>query len=253
MSLFGRPLVDGSAQVESFTPDPERLLDELYACHLGGAPEDFHSGGLVLTAHEPVRCIRYAKGEPLALFSIARPGGGIIAVRPDLYESAEHLLRGRTVLDKAACDAIQNTLYPLVHVEFWFRGTRLYCAPHVFQDGSLEGVCEVTHMDETASALHARWGGPVFGQVIDGRPVSWAAVKPLGGAAWDLSVQTFPGQRGKGYARSAVSAAVKYIFQNGRLATWGTDRDNAASLRTAASVGFQDYGLDFGCVETSPR
>ncbi|MCE5324210.1 GNAT family N-acetyltransferase [bacterium] len=73
-------------------------------------------------------------------------------------------------------------------------------------------------------------------------------MKPLSDVVWDPTIQTLPEYRGMGYAKSAVSAAVKYILDNGKIATWGADRTNIASLHTAHALGFQDYGLDFGCV-----
>jgi RimJ/RimL family protein N-acetyltransferase len=103
--------------------------------------------------------------------------------------------------------------------------------------------------DDHALLLHSTWGGKVFGQIADGKVVSWAAVKPLSDVVWDLSIETVPEHRGRGYARSAVSAALRHVFASGRLAGWGCDRTSVASLRTALSVGFRRYALDFGCVE----
>ncbi len=101
--------------------------------------------------------------------------------------------------------------------------------------------------DLRAAALHSTWGGKVFGRLIDGQVVSWVAVKPLSEVVWDLSVETLPEHRGQGHAKWAVSLALRFVFQEGRLAGWGCDRDNMASLAVARAVGFEEYALDFGC------
>jgi ribosomal protein S18 acetylase RimI-like enzyme len=233
-------------------PDPIELLDRLYASELGCNPQDFNSGRLVKASCERIGGIRFAKGIPLVLFSIAKTSGAVVSVHPRLIDIVDKVLDGRSKLDDEACDALESALNPLINVNFWFRGCRLFCSPETFSDQTFGDVRDVTGLDDISAALHAKWGGRVFGQIVDGRVVSWAAVKPLSDIGWDLSIQTSPEYRGRGYAKSVVSAAVKHVFENGRLATWGTDTTNTASLRTAHSLGFQDYGLDFGCVERMP-
>lgn len=225
------------------------LLDELYASELGCSPEDFNSGRLITVQHDQICQIRFAKGVPLALFSIARETSTVICVRSPLKNIVDSALHGVTALDEKACELLESAFGAVVNVSFWFRGCRLYCEPDTFVDQGIGDVRNVTGLDETSKTLHAKWGGPVFGQIVDGETVAYAAVKPLSDVAWDLSVQTLPEHRGRGYAKSVVSAATRHIFENDKLATWGTDRTNTASLRTAHSLGFQDYGLDLGCVE----
>ena len=226
------------------------ILNRYYADELGCSPCDLNKQELTVVASDH-RDIRFAKGTPLPLFSLAKAGGAVISVRPGLEEVVKTALRDANVvvLDDNACDAIERAVSPLVNVRMWFRGNRLFCEPSSFIDQQLGTVECVTHTGEHARHLHDKWGGEVFGQIVDSIVVSWAAIKPLSDVAWDLSIETHPNYRGHGYAKSAVSAAVKFIFENGKLATWGTDRTNIASLNTARSLGFQDYALDFGCVE----
>ena len=225
-------------------------LDRHYAEQLGCTPKDLNSGRLVVIGNDQVGAIRFAKGVPLVLFSIAKGGGAVISVESRLKGKVEEVIReaGASSLDDDVCDAIERAIGPSVDQPLWFRGRRLYCEPAGFVDQKEGIVRNVTHDDPHAGELHARWGGQVFGQVAGGLVVSWAAIKPLSDVVWDLSVETLPDHRGRGCAKSAVSAAVKFIFANGRLAAWGTDRTNIASLATARAVGFVDYGLDFGCV-----
>jgi len=224
------------------------LLDNLYSSELGCVPDDFNSGKILTVSNGYIGGIRFAKGIPLVLFAITRTNSTVVSVHPVLKDATDRIIGSKTAIDCEAYDALEQALNPLVDTKFWFRGCRLYCSPVTFLDKTIGIIKDVTHFDELSKTLHAKWGGPVYGQIVDGKVVAWAAVKPLSDIGWDLSIQTLPEYRGQGYAKSVVSAAVKYIFKNGKLATWGTDTTNAASLSTAHSVGFQDYGLDFGCV-----
>ncbi|MCE5324212.1 GNAT family N-acetyltransferase [bacterium] len=228
--------------------DTVMQLDKFYSSALGCTPDDLNSGRLVVVKCEKITGIRFAKGAPLALFSIGKGTGAVVSVLPDLYEAAANALIGSKTLDENASRALEAALTPVIQPEFWFEGCRLYCDRETFVDQTNGDVRDVTDMDEIAVGIYNKWGGRVFGQILDGRVVSWAGVKPLSGVGWDLTVQTLSEYRGMGHAKSAVSAAVKYILDNGKIATWGADRTNIASLRTAHALGFQDYGLDFGCV-----
>ncbi len=229
------------------------LLDSFYAGSLGCSPNDLNAHGPTVVESD-VGSIRFAKGSPLALYALAKPGGAAIAVRAGLGTVVKEAVRGAVVLDEPACEAIESAVSQQVDVGFWFRGVRLFCDSDSFRACAAAGVREILpHEDERALLLQRRWGGKVFGRLVDGRVVSWAAIKPLSDVVWDLSIETLPGHRGSGYARSAVSAALEHIFANGRLAGWGCDRDGLASLRTAESVGFRPYALDFGCVEAARR
>lgn len=230
---------------------PIDRLDQHYAGHLGCCTDDLTSGRVVVVPNKGIDNIRFARAVPLAVYGLSKAGGIVLSVLPSLVDATRQCLEGQqcTALDDDVCNVLQQELEPLIHARMWFRGRRLYCSAETFVDCSFGDVREVTQDDEVAAALNIKWGGPVFGQIVDCRTVSWAAVKPLSDIAWDLSIETLPDYRGKGYAKSAVSRAVRHILNRGRLATWGCDRDNAASLRTAKALGFQDYALDFGCVE----
>lgn len=227
------------------------LLDTFYAESLGCLPEDLNAGRL-LVVESDTRAIWFAKGTPLALYALTKPGSAVIAARRGCGRDTERAVHGSKVLDDRTCDSIERTVSSLVDVRFWFRGVRFYCEPGSFVDCARGEVREVLpDEDEHALLLQRRWGGKVFGQIVGGTVVSWAAVKPLSNIVWDLSVETLPAYRGRGYAKSAVSAALEHIFSNDKIAGWGCDRDGTASVGVARSVGFQRYALDFGCVERS--
>jgi len=226
------------------------LLDEYYARSLGGAASDLNSAGVSIVAGPELK-LRYAKGSPLAVYALGKENGCLVSVRFDLAGPTEAVAKrcGDGTLCSEFCDAVEAELARNMLSPRWFRGQRLYCEQDKFVDHQIRDVETVTESDDHGVHLHHKWNGEVFGQIDDGQVVSWAAVKPLSDIIWDLSVETLPDYRGMGYGKSVVSAAMKHIFDNGKMAGWGTDLTNTGSLKIARAVGFEDYCLDFGCVE----
>ncbi len=222
-------------------------LDRHYAAELGCRPEDLRGGKIIVVANEH-RDLRFAKGFPLPVFGMDTGEGCVISVALPLAEHARDALLNtpsRRLTDEV-CEVIQNALAPFTPEAEWFRGERLYLIPEMFRDREQGEVREVSALEKTAAGRRF-WGGPVLAQLVDGRAVSRATVKPLSDVAWDLSIETEPKYRGRGYALSASSAAVKEIFRAGKIAMWGTDRTNEASLRTARALGFRHYAWEVGC------
>ncbi|MCC6483263.1 MAG: hypothetical protein IT209_00320 [Armatimonadetes bacterium] len=224
-----------------------RVLDEHHASLLGCSAEDLRSGELRVVK-SPHRNIRIAKGCPLPAFAMDTGEGTLYSVRPDLCEAVSDAVRSSQNLNEVTCQRVETALAGWVSEVEWFRGVRLWLDTQHFIDCQKNGVVDISESHATGKNLRRIWGGPVFAHLIDGAPVSWAAVKLIGQKVWDVGcVETLPGFRGQSYARSVVSVALKYIFDAGRLACWGTDADNAASLRTARALGFQRYALEHGC------
>ena len=244
-----RELVSMPANLPHALAAPTAVLDRFYAACLGCSPEELNARG-VRVLETDLSSVTFAKGSPLIVYGLSKAGGAVIAAKPGLGGPVSLAASGSDSLDDRTCAAIERALSALGEGAAWFRGVRLYCHPQEFCDCRMGQVRElVPAEDERASVLRQRWGGKVFGQVVGGRVVSWAAVKPLSSVIWDLSVETLPSHRGHGYAASVVSAALAYIFANGKLAGWGCDRTNLASLRVAERVGFRHYALDFGGVK----
>lgn len=76
------------------------------------------------------------------------------------------------------------------------------------------------------------------------------APRPLAGSGYDIwqgslahmGVLTAPGERGQGYAATAVSIAVDHAMNSGLIPQWRARTDNTASIRTALGAGFQHAG-----------
>lgn len=231
------------------------VLDGFYAGFLGCSPGDLSTPGLKVV-RRALDAIRFAKGRPLLLYGLAKSSGGVLAVGPGRgmrLEQAmvrlERAIEGAATLDDATCSAVEEALAPVIGSGVWFRGVRLFCEPASFLDHRFGEVREIRpEEDDRASLLRDLWQGAVFGQIVGNKIVSRAAVKPVSSEVWDISVETEPDSRGRGYAKSVVSAALVHVFSSGALAGWGCDRTNFSSLGVAHAVGFKPYGLDFGFV-----
>lgn len=94
----------------------------------------------------------------------------------------------------------------------------------------------------------ASWGGPeglarsgrAWGGYLDGALVSVACAFLQADAEEEIGVATEPAARGLGLSTACAANVCRDILARGRIATWTTAADNAASLRVAAKLGFGD-------------
>jgi RimJ/RimL family protein N-acetyltransferase len=106
--------------------------------------------------------------------------------------------------------------------------------------GSLAGLGQET------AWITASWGGPEglaasgtgWGVFAGRRLVAVACPFFVGTAHEDLGVATEPGFRGLGLSTACAAAVCLDVRDRGRVASWTTSPDNAASLRVAAKLGF---------------
>ncbi|MBI3947266.1 MAG: GNAT family N-acetyltransferase [Armatimonadetes bacterium] len=97
--------------------------------------------------------------------------------------------------------------------------------------------------------------GIVYGVIIDGRIASVAYAHRTGimeGTVADIGVETAPAYRRRGYARTAVSAVVAHVAQQGGEARYACGAGNLASAATARSVGFVPYARSLILAAPSP-
>ncbi len=95
-----------------------------------------------------------------------------------------------------------------------------------------------------AIPTHCLPDGIVRAVIVSGRAVSVAWAHRTGvmeGQVVDLAIDTAPGHRRRGYARTAVSAVVEHATSQGGEAIYACSPGNAASIATARSVGFVPY------------
>jgi RimJ/RimL family protein N-acetyltransferase len=96
------------------------------------------------------------------------------------------------------------------------------------------------------------WGGPpglaasgyAYGAFVDGQLASVACSFGLADGFEDIGVITEPAFRGRGLSPACAAALCADIRARGRLPSWSTSPDNAASLRVAEKLGFSLHHHD---------
>jgi len=87
------------------------------------------------------------------------------------------------------------------------------------------------HDDEDAEATELAPFGPLCASIAI---VIWKSAEVAGYGLW-----TEEAYRGRGYALAVVSAATKFILEQGAVATYGAYTTNIPSLRVARRLGFR--------------
>jgi len=83
-----------------------------------------------------------------------------------------------------------------------------------------------------------------FAYFLDGRAVAFAGTHPVGNFSdriGNVMVGTLDGYRRRGCGKALVSATTGRLLNQERVAVYGTNDDNVASIRTAQSVGYRTY------------
>jgi GNAT superfamily N-acetyltransferase len=70
------------------------------------------------------------------------------------------------------------------------------------------------------------------------RPVAFCYVAAETETFWDVSIDTVPSHRRRGFAMSAVRYLMTVMRERGKTAVWGAARSNPASLALAFRLGF---------------
>lgn len=113
---------------------------------------------------------------------------------------------------------------------------------YVLSDEPLQPIINVLMTQELGANGYTRFLIRAREEV--GRPVGAAA-----GLNWmsptfaEISVNTNPGYRRRGWGRSVVSAMVQHVLENGREPLYAVSESNEASVQLAESVGFVDSGI----------
>jgi RimJ/RimL family protein N-acetyltransferase len=104
----------------------------------------------------------------------------------------------------------------------------------------LESEEPLAHLppDLATEIAAARAAGPVAAAWCDGRPVSFCYASSSTETLWDVSIDTLPDHRRRGFAQSAVQLMAAFHRENARLPVWGAVIGNLASLQLASRMGF---------------
>lgn len=132
--------------------------------------------------------------------------------------------------------------------EWTFEEAVIHALPDPAPEWPLPGP-GVAFLDQQASLDHltpeladeiaaARADGPVAATWCDDRPVSFCSASSITETLWDVSIDTLPAYRRRGFAQSAVHLMAAFHRESARLPVWGAVIGNLASLQLSSRMGF---------------
>ncbi len=71
------------------------------------------------------------------------------------------------------------------------------------------------------------------------QPVSFCYAGAETETLWDISIDTLPDYRRRGYAEQCVKFMISHMGKRGRQPVWGAEESNIASLKLAEKLGFK--------------
>lgn len=83
---------------------------------------------------------------------------------------------------------------------------------------------------------------PVVAVFAGALPVAFAYVASETETLWDVSIDTLPSHRRRGYAAAAALHLMRVMRARGKTAVWGALDDNPASANLARRLGFVENG-----------
>ncbi|REK09900.1 MAG: GNAT family N-acetyltransferase [Planctomycetota bacterium] len=121
-------------------------------------------------------------------------------------------------------------------------GQAWHSRPHTIAELSIRPLTLDDRLDALPEELreeiiYAREHFHVLAGVVDGRPVSFAYDEGTETLS-DLSIDTLESHRNRGIGTAVAAAAVGHVVARGMTPVWGALASNAASLRLAAKLGF---------------
>ena len=75
--------------------------------------------------------------------------------------------------------------------------------------------------------------------MVENQPVSFCYAGRETETLWDISIDTLPDHRRRGYADHCVSFLIDHMARRGKQPVWGAEESNMASLTLAAKLGFK--------------
>jgi len=102
------------------------------------------------------------------------------------------------------------------------------------QEGLRNATLEPAFRNELREALSH---SPVSATFIDGRPVAFCYAASQSHRFWDVSIDTLPDHRRKGYARQCALHMMQFMETQGKQVVWQSFEDNPPSWKLAQSLG----------------
>ncbi len=93
---------------------------------------------------------------------------------------------------------------------------------------------------------------PIAATFVDDHPVAFCYAGAVTETLWDISIDTLPDHRRKGYAALCVTFMIRYMQGQGKTPVWQALEDNPASWQLAKKLGFTPAD-DLVIFEPPPR
>ncbi len=186
-------------------------------------------------------------GYRLPVFFLERGESSVLSVEADFLPRARELLgEGAEGLAVAQDLLVDSTVrWPSARL---LDGYSLYCEPEGFHPQRAAPTEKLMPWDPEWESMSEHFDGPVFvTRTSLGDVASWAAVKLKDEHVWEIAVTTEEAYRGRGLAKSVVSAATEYILAEGRVPLYTHDEANPASGRVAQALGFTRFAREAYC------
>jgi len=175
----------------------------------------------------------------------------LVSTVPELAKPVEGLVSAVASPAELAAASVEQKLFTLCtqHVGgnaqlVPYSGLKLYCDEETYGRIVDEHVRRVTWDD----ADYFLKDNAAFAYWVDDSAVAFAGTHPVGefsGRVGNVMAGTLEEHRRRGYGKAVLSATTGELLRQGRVAVWGTEATNVASIRTARFVGYQPFATVF--------
>jgi len=243
---------------------PPRTIDSFFAEYLGCDLAALGPGEVVVTGSSRRYGLEPHHGHIFALWLVASGNRCAISVQKELVWPVQQVTRGTDVeglTGLAGRALLAQTVARLLHAEERVTtgsGPIFYCTSGSLRVWDVHPCRPLAPSDlpeATACGLYGPYLGPSVADgtcyvALDGpRPVSLSGTWPATHMAAEIADICVPGtletHRRQGYAKTAVSHTTRAILGRNRIPVYVTSDRNKASIATAKSVGYAQYGWEF--------
>lgn len=242
---------------ESRFPYVEKYLSSRMGCDLSQA---LPGQTIIIATSQRLECEPSYDEVRVLWWLQINDGRSIISVPPGAESDIQHIINDMQSSEpfggEATINQIRDSIDRLI-VQHGINPThRAYSTVVLACDGaSLQkhehGECRRLIDTSLPTAGEFRWPpytfieGTLYAVIVDNKVVSVATARPTGvleDRVADISIATAVAYQRKGYGQTAVSALTEHYIKSGGEALYIARPENKASVATALSVGFVDFG-----------
>ncbi len=237
------------------------LLDSFFSVYLGCDLGSVGPGEVLVctSVRREKRELHYANAFPVWCF-VTR-NRCVLSVQPALHDAVSRFVKGKPAerfREKGTAEELMATAVSTLAVDSCMdhaAGPVLFCSKETFRGTRLQACRPVSNTDKPALAAAGLLSSALSESIVAGtcfagfagaRPVALCGVCPvphMPDRVADVSLDgTLEPFRRLGFGRTVLSAVTEVVIARGQLPFYITSDTNIASQRTAASVGYVEYG-----------